>query len=204
MVELFDEPAREALRLGDGELAELHARAGDRSAEKGRRFGAQAGIVQSARDRVRIALGDIRHEQVLHDRRAQLAGAEALREIGGGAQLLRVNTSAQHRGADVGEARLLLAMHADVIAIDVVRRNLRHRALERERQSSLNVRECSLGGPAVIQKEMFETRALAMLAENLRVAKQFRDRVQHRHDLIGADERIESLREMRFRRQAAA
>ena len=65
------------------------------------------------------------------------------------------------------------------------------------------MRSCSsskktLGGPSVTQEEKFQARALAMLAQNLGVAEQFGDALDHRHDLIPADERVQPRAKIRF------
>jgi hypothetical protein len=57
LFELVDEPAREALGLSDGQLAELRAGAGDGAAPEGRAFDVEADLAQFARQLAALALG---------------------------------------------------------------------------------------------------------------------------------------------------
>src|SRR5260221_4375358 len=142
MIELLNEPAREALRLSDGQLAELRAGAGDSAAEERRGLRPQTSIVQLPRNRLGVLRGHVRNEQVLHDRRTQFARSETLGDVRGRPQLLRQDAPAQDGRANVDEPCLLLAVNADVVAIDVVRRQFGKGALEGERQPPLDRFQC--------------------------------------------------------------
>src|SRR5258708_33342390 len=203
LVKLLHKPPREALRLRDGQLAELHAGAGDRAAKKWRSFGPQAGVVQLSRHGLRVLLRHVRHEQVLHDRRAQLARPEAFGDIRSRAQLLREDPPPQHGRPNIGVACLLLEMNADVVAVDIVGRKLGYAALEVEWQPPLNRFQRALRRPTVLQEEILETRSLAVLSQDIRIAKHLRHRAKHRHDLIPSDEGVEPPGEVRLRRQAS-
>ena len=68
-----------------------------------------------------LLVGNVDEEQVLRDGGAQLTAAKALSQVGARPELLAGQAAAQHRSADVTQARLLLRMNADVVAQHVVR-----------------------------------------------------------------------------------
>src|SRR5688572_32648529 len=113
---------------------------------------------------------------------------------------MREDASSQDRCSDVDETGLFLWMNADVVAIDVVGRNLRNAALQRKRKPPLDRLQRPFRCPSMAQEEVFETGAVAVLAQDIGVAKDLGHGAQRRHDLAPADEGVDSLREMRFRR----
>jgi hypothetical protein len=85
-------------------------------------------------------------------------------------------------------------VNANVVAINVVGRMLFDRGIELESDAVLQFAEKAVGGPAVAQEEKFQAGALAMFAQNIGIAKQFRNPFDHRQNLIPAYERIQDAR----------
>ncbi len=77
-IELFDQPAREALRFSDGQFAEFSAAAGDRAAPKGRAPDSQPDCIEFFGQLRCIGGGHIDDQQVLHVGRPQLAIREPI------------------------------------------------------------------------------------------------------------------------------
>ena len=71
VLQALDQPAREPLRLGEGELAELRARAGHGPAEEGRPARGEAGPAQRALQGGLVPARHVENEEVLHHRRPQ-------------------------------------------------------------------------------------------------------------------------------------
>ena len=94
--------------------------------KKGAACDAETDVVQREGEFGGAVAGDVEEQEVLHDGEAQVAGfgrfaaGETLGEVGSGGELVAGEASAEHAGADVAEAELLLRMNAGVIAEDVV------------------------------------------------------------------------------------
>ena len=81
-LEVLDEAAREALGLGERQLAELGARARHRAAPERRGVEREPDRLGLGGERFRAGARHVEHDQVLHRRGADLAGAEALGQVG--------------------------------------------------------------------------------------------------------------------------
>ena len=147
--------------------------------------------------------GNIHDQQVLHVGGAQFAAGKALGEIGSGLHLIGSDAAAQHHRSHVGEAGLLLRMNADVIAVNIVGRMLFDRGIELESDALLQFAEKTLGGPSMTQEEKFQAGALAMFAQNIGIAEQFGNALDHRQDLIPAHKCIQPRAEIRIGRKSA-
>ena len=106
--EFLDHPSRKALRLGNRQLAELRAGAGNGSSPEGRSLHVQAEVFDFAPQRLRVLLADVDDQQVLHHRGAHFSAGKAVGELRHCVQLLAVEPAAQHRDADIEISRLLL------------------------------------------------------------------------------------------------
>ena len=82
----------------------------------------QSDGIELFRQRLGVERRNVHDQQVLHVGGAEFAAGKALGEIGGCLHLVRGDAAAQHNRTDVAEARLLLGVNSDVIAINVVRR----------------------------------------------------------------------------------
>src|SRR5438067_935110 len=192
LIQLLDQPSRERLRFGDGELAELGAAARDCSSREGRTADLQSDVIQLFCKRLGIERRDVHHQHVLHVGRAEFAAGKTLSQIRGCLHLVRIDSAAQRNRTDITQPGLLLGVNSDVIAIDVVRRMFFRSGIESEADAILQFGEKAFGGPSVAQEEEFEASALAMLAQNLGIAEELGDALDHRHDLIPANERVEA------------
>src|SRR5215469_14824404 len=92
-VEFFGEPARKRLGLGDRDLAELSAGAGDDATAKWRSLDRQTGQRQSVSDARDIRLRHVDNQQILHVGRTKLAPGIAFGEIGSRVQLVGSNAA---------------------------------------------------------------------------------------------------------------
>ncbi len=118
---LGDEPLREGLGFGDGELAELGSGAGDGAAPEGGDVDVEVDGVEFGDECVDAAVGDVGDEDVLGDGGAEVAVAELLGEVGEAEELVAGEAAAEDGGADGGEGPgWRLGGDADVIAVDVV------------------------------------------------------------------------------------
>ena len=171
LFQFFNEPAGESLRLGDGELAEFAAAAGDSPAKKRRAAYWQSDFAQLLSQFVGSEARDVDDQQVLHVGSAQLAVGEAFGEIGCGFHLLGRNPTAQNRGAYIAIAGLLLWVDADVIAVNVGGCVLGFGGIELKSDAALEVVVEVTGSPTMAQEEKFQARALAMFAQLSGIAK---------------------------------
>ncbi len=188
--QFFHQPAGKVLCFRDRELAELRAAAGDRAAPEGRTAHAQSNGIQFPSQVFGIELRNIHDEQVLHVGGAKFARREAIRQIGGGVHLLGGDSSAEHCGSHIAEARLLLRMDADVVAIHIRGRLFFDCGIELKSDSPLQFVQKALRRPTMPQEEKFQPRALTMLTQYLRVAKQFGDSLNRGQHLMPADKRV--------------
>ncbi len=102
LLELGYEPLVEGLGLGDGELAELGAGAGDGSAPEGGGVDVQAEPVELDDESGGLLVGDVDEEDVLADGGAEVAVAIFVGEVGEGYELLAGETAVEDGGSDGG------------------------------------------------------------------------------------------------------
>src|SRR6185312_9979726 len=98
----------EALGLGDGQLAELGAGAGDGAAEERRGLDAQVHLSELVNQLAGALIAHVDEDDVLHDGGAQMAIAELFGEIRELDELLAGKPAARDGCADGGETRLAL------------------------------------------------------------------------------------------------
>src|SRR5258708_408470 len=175
LFQFLDQPAGEALRLRDRQLAELRAAASDGASKEGRPANPQSDRVQLFGQILSIQPGNVDDEQILHVGRAQLATRKAIRQIGGRVHLLRRNSSAENGSSHVAVARLLLRMNAHLIAINIRRWRFFDSGVELKSNPPLQFVQKTLCGPPMPQEEKLQSRALAMFPQHFRVAKQLRN-----------------------------
>jgi hypothetical protein len=167
ILHLGDEPLGEALGLGDGELAELGAGAGDGAAPEGGDIDLEAEGVEGD-DQLRGAV--VRHvgdEDVLHDGAAELAVAELVGQLRQCSELVAREATAEDAGADGRKAGLALRRNADVVAVDVVGDELGgvDGNVQFVTELVLDSFEHGLSGPAVAHEEVLDAGAGAVFAE---------------------------------------
>jgi len=202
--ELVDEPAREALGLGQRELAEFGPGARDRAAPERRRLDPQPGGLELAREVGGPLVGHVRDQEVLHRGDPELARAVEVGEPRGRLHLGRCHPAAQHRDPHRAVARLFLRVDAHVIAVDVLGRILGRGLCQAEAEPTLELGLEALDRPAVAQEQELQARLLPILAEHAAVAEDLGDPADHRQHLVPADERVEAEGEVGVRRQPAA
>src|SRR5579863_1301381 len=201
---LFDEPAREAFGLGDGQLAELGAGAGHRAAPEHGTFDVEPDLAEFAGQFAGLAVRDIDEEQILRNRGADSSAAEALGELGGGFELLARQAAAEHGCADVCQARLPLRMNPRVIAIHVLGNVFLHSRPQLEVEARLQFFEESVGRPTFLHEEVFQAGAVAALAERHLVAKDLGDTTNGGDGLAGLEEDVQPDGKVRFVGETAA
>ena len=174
--ELLNEPPREALGLANGKLAELGAGAGNCPAPEGRALDMQSYLFELACQFSGFSLRNIDEEQILHDRRTELAVAEAFSKLRGRGELISRKTSPQNRRSDVAQARLPLRVNADVVAQNVFGSDFARSRIEPVPDASLDLLEKALGGPILAREEMLQARPVTALTESLLVSEDACDR----------------------------
>src|SRR5271156_1009006 len=204
LFELLHQPAGEGFRFGDGHLAEFRAGAGDGTPAKGRGVHAESGGVEFICERSGCVLRHVYDQEILHVGGAKLAGSEAVRQIGGGAQLAWLDAAAKHGCSHVGIGILFLRMDAGVIAVDVSRRIFRLRRIQMEAKTAFEFVLKLFRGPAVLEEQEFQAGTVAALAQNIGTAENFRDAPNYREHLVPADECVQALSQVRLGRKAAA
>src|SRR5262249_31617442 len=152
-LEIGHQTACETLGLRQGNLAELRARAGDGPAPEGGCVDAKPEGLQLLPEILGDAPRHVEDEKVLHARGAQVARAVAFGELSPGAKLDRGERTAQHGDADIREAGLILWVNAHVVAIYVLRRNLRDAGGEPLAEARLELGEEACLRPAVMQEK---------------------------------------------------
>ena len=95
-------------------------------------------------------------------------------------------------------------MDAHVVAIGLLGQVLGHRGVETEAEPLLERAPEALGGRAVVEEEELEPRLLAVLAQDVAVAEDLRDPLDHRQHLVRPDERVEPRGQVRPGGEAAA
>src|SRR5262245_48167924 len=204
LLERLDEAAGESLRLGERQLAELGARAGDCPAPERRGVEHEVGGLELAHEGAGTPGRHVGDDEVLHAGGPERTGAVAVGQIGGHAQLFGSEPPPQHGNADVAGARLLLRVNPDVVAVRVVRRILGHAARQRRSEALLDGRKEPVGGPAVVQEQELQTGALAVLPEHVGVAEDLGDRADHRERARLGHERVEPNAEVGIGGEPAA
>src|SRR5580704_3550527 len=204
VVEFAGEPARETFGFGESELAEFGASAGDRGACECGGANRQARSREFASNPDGVLVWDVYDHEILHDRVADVAVAVAVGQVGGESELCWGDASAQHVGADVGQAELLLSVNADVIAMDVGGDFFRFSGIENEADTLLEFGEEAVGGPAVLQEQEFQAGAFAVFAEYVSFAEDFGDAAGDRDDLLPWHKSSEAHGQVRICGEAAA
>src|SRR5580693_883150 len=105
--------------------------------------------------------------------------------------LFRRDPAAQDSGPYIAEARLLLRMNANVIAVDVCRRILGFSRIESKPDPPFEFLLKVMRRPAVSQEKKFQPGPLAVLAQLVRVTEQLGNSPDHRQNLVPAHERIQ-------------
>jgi len=100
------------------------------------------------------------------------------------------DATANDGSADGKEAGLLLGLHAEMIAMDLGGEIFGFGGIEGEGETGLDGGEEGVGGPAVLEEEIFQASAFAALAENLAFAEDFGDGADNGDDLILMDESV--------------
>src|SRR5579872_1050624 len=94
-------------------------------------------------------------------------------------------------------------MNADVVAVDVLGRMLFGSGVEAKSNPLLQFVQKPMGRPSVAQEEKFQAGAFAMLAQDIGVAEQFRNALDHREHLVPLNKGVEARAEIRFGRQTS-
>jgi hypothetical protein len=167
LLEIGDEPLVEGLGLGDGELAELGAGAGDGSAEECGGVDVQAEGVELDDEAGNLVVRDVGDENVLADGGAEVAVTVFVGEVGEGDELIAGETAVEDRSADGGEAGLALWGDSHVVAVDVAGGGIfgDGRGVQLIAELFFDGGEHRLGGPAVLHEEVLDAGAGAVLAE---------------------------------------
>src|SRR5258708_23212318 len=122
---------------------------------------------------------NIHHQEVLHDRVAQMPIGVTVGEIRSGTQLLRCYAPPQDVRADIRKALLLLHVNADVIAMNVRRKLFVLGGIERKAKPILQCGQERFRRPAMLQEQKFKARTLAVLAEYFPFTKKLRHTAYH-------------------------
>src|ERR1700687_1531859 len=198
LFQFLHQPAGKALRLRDCQLAELRAAARDGAPPERRPAHPQSNRVQFLGKILSIQPWNVHDEQVLHVRRAQFAGREAIGQIGGSAHLFRRNSSAENGSSHVAIARLLLRMNSHVVAINIRGRALFYRLIKLKSNPPLQFVQETLCRPSMPQEEELQPRPLAMFPQHIRVAKQFRNPLYGGQHLMPSHKRVQSRSQVGF------
>src|ERR1051326_2764957 len=94
-------------------------------------------------------------------------------------------------------------MNADMVAVDVVGRMLFDGGIEAESNPLLKFVQKSIGRPSMAQEKKFQAGAFAMLAQDIGVAKQFRNALDHWQHLVPTNKGVEASPQIRFGREAS-
>src|SRR5579864_1351299 len=95
-------------------------------------------------------------------------------------------------------------MDTDVISVNIDRRRFFGGRIEPVTEPAIQFLEEAIGRPAELGEEVLHARALAVIAEHVLVAKDFRDGADDRQDLIRLHERVEADGEMGIGGESAA
>ena len=194
------------LGLGDRQVAELDAGAGDGPAPDGGHVPRQARGGKVRLGGGQVFGGDVRDQHVLHVSQAHFARAVAVGDIGGLGELRVGQASGQDAQADPVQARLALGVDPDVVAVGVVgERKTRRGRLGRPIQFGADLLGEALGSP--LGHQVLEPGARPLQPQLVGVAVALGDGSLDVHDLldlVGGDKNIQRLAEEGLERQAAA
>ena len=206
VLHLADQPLREALGLGDGELAELGAGAGDRPAPEGRDIDLETEGVELDDEGGSLLIRHVDKEDVLHDGGAELAAAVLVGEIGELHKLVAGDAAGEDAGADRGEAGLALRIDADVVAVDVAGNVfiLGRRGDQLVAELAFQGFKVGLRGPAKAQEEIFRAGAHAVFAKDICIAEDLSRGLDDVKGLILTDEGGDAGRKERLGGESAA
>src|SRR5580658_7838536 len=152
LFEFLREPSRKAFCFRQCELAKFRSRAGHGSACEYRGLDRQGSSFKLVRNCGRVSLWHVDDQQILHGGGTDVAVRVAIRQIRRRAQLLRRDTASQHGGAYVGEARLLLRVNTDVVAMNVRGKVFRFGRVERKSDLPLQFFQEAFRGPTLLQE----------------------------------------------------
>src|SRR5580700_7167594 len=152
LFEFLREPSRKTLCFRQCELAKFRSRAGHGSACEHRGLDRKSSSSKLVRNRARVSLCHVDDQQILHGGRTGVAVRVAICQIRRRAQLLRRNTASQHGGAYVDEARLLLRVNTEVIAMNVRGNVFRFGRVERKSDLPLQFFQEAFRGPTLLQE----------------------------------------------------
>jgi hypothetical protein len=130
-------------------------------------------ILQNAAQAADPRARDVEDHEILHVGGPERTRPVAIGQIGGGAHLAGRDPPAHDGEAGVEQARLLLGVDADMVAVDVFRRHLRGGGREGPAEPPFDLRAEALGRPAVLQEEELQSGLLPMLPQNVAVAEDF-------------------------------
>ena len=136
-------------------------------------FTGKPAAVSSAATSDALFFANIDDQQILHHGVAHVAVGVAIGEVGGEVQLLRRDASAQDRCAHVHQAGLFLVVHADMVAVNVGGNVFAFAGVKRKTDALLKIGEKRFRGPAMLEKEKFQARAFAALAQHVRWREKF-------------------------------
>ena len=201
--ELLGEPAGKGFGFGEGEFAEFRASASDGATGEGGSFYGKTGGGELVDDGGNVGFGDIDEQKILHWGVTHVAIAVTLGEIGGKGKLRRSDAAADDRGADGIVAGLFLRNHADVVAMNVRGRSDWFSGIEWKVEAGLQGGQERVGGPVVLEEEIFHARFFARVAKNFGIAEEGGNGADHGNNLVPLDEGVERNGEMRLRGEAA-
>src|SRR6202140_5349748 len=89
-------------------------------------------------------------------------------------------------------------MNSHMVAINIGGRRFRDSGIELKSNPALQFVQKTLGRPAMPQEEKLQSRPLAMFAQHIRVAKQFRDPLYGGQHLMPTNKRVQPLSQVGF------
>src|SRR5215471_15418214 len=203
LLKFFHQPARERLCFCNGQLAEFGASASYSPTPERRSLYMQTSRVQSCDHSLCFFAGHVNQYQVLSVRGTQRAVSMAIGKARRRPHLLWSDAPAQDRCANVEKPRLPLRMYSHVIAKHISRYILGCRWFQSEAQPPFYFMQKCLRSPAVAKEEVLEPRALAVLTQNVRLAKYLADCFQNGNHLVPPHKCIQPDGQVRLRRKAS-
>ena len=180
LFQLLREPPGKIFRFGKRQFAEFRTGAGNRPARKRRSLHRQSGGSQFGCHQRGALFAHIHDQQILHDGIAHVPVGVTVGEMGGEVQLLWSDAPTQRRRAHVDQARLLLGVHTNVVAMNIGWRFFPLTGVQGKPDLPLQFREKRVGGPAMFQKKKFEASFFPALAQHFTGAENFGDSANHR------------------------
>ena len=197
LLELGDEVVGSLLRLDDGKLAELQARARHRRAAPRRRTPVEAKRPHRLEQRLDGVVGHVEDDELLVGGQAQPVAAGGLHRVGDARERRTARAPCDRREPDE-VASVLLTMHTDVV--DRVLRRGRGGPVEQGAPEVLALQHLTRLVGAPVLDEVLETRAVAQPAVAV-VAEQLDGREPDLGHLFERHPGTEAQREERLRRQ---